>query len=178
MGPLPSLYPFTDGTSGTSISDGGNDMFDGGNILLVKAVGHAVSARLAYRQSISLASAGSGDVTYTTYKHQAAGIFDSASDGIEVLETQGNNGADGGGTTVWGELGASSSNSNFVGAYKQVYGTSDPSINQLVVMEGSGWSVTSATSTNDGLLTVTKTTGAKAHRLYYLMWGGRTSTSV
>lgn len=54
------------------------------------------------------------------------------------------------------DLGVSLVDSSFYGAAKRVYGASDPSINQLLVMEGSGWIITSSSFTDNGMLTLTK----------------------
>ena len=95
-----NLYQFTEGLAGTTnIGDGGNDMYDGGNLIQVSTAAGSSTAGLTYTQSCSgvLSSAGVGDVQYTTCKVGnlfVAGFFsDSAS--ITGVSISGNNGCDG-----------------------------------------------------------------------------------
>mmetsp|Transcript_29958 Transcript_29958/g.56517 ORF Transcript_29958/g.56517 Transcript_29958/m.56517 type:complete len:476 (+) Transcript_29958:2-1429(+) len=178
-GIAPHLYNFLEGTTGTCIVDGGDDMYDCGNQISVKATGFGYSGILSYRQSPESFLAGSGDVTYTTYKSSAypfvwLAVFDSASDGIEGFRVTGNNGADGSGAASWGALGVSSVNPNFYGWYKKVYGAGDPSINHLVIAKGSSnWTQSANSYTDSDQHTLQKNGEEKTTRLYYLLFAGR-----
>jgi len=175
----PYLYNFSEGTTGTCIVDGGDDMYDCGNQISVQATNFGYSGILSYRQSPESFLAGSGDVTYTTYKSSAypfvwLAVFDSASDGIEGFRVTGNNGADGSGAASWGALGVSSVNPNFYGWYKKVYGAGDPSINHLVIAKGSSnWTQSADSSTDSDQHTLQKSGEEKTTRLYYLLFAGR-----
>eukprot|EP00241_Pyramimonas_parkeae_P014905 CAMPEP_0114319486 /NCGR_PEP_ID=MMETSP0059-20121206/25269_1 /TAXON_ID=36894 /ORGANISM="Pyramimonas parkeae, Strain CCMP726" /LENGTH=1029 /DNA_ID=CAMNT_0001446501 /DNA_START=179 /DNA_END=3265 /DNA_ORIENTATION=+ len=180
---LSSLYDFSDGTRGTCISDGGYDMYDCGNQIYVKATGtSSYTGPLAYRQSVSSAATGSGDVEYTTYKSTTPGsfiwlaMFYSPVTGIESFKVDGNNGADGGGTATWGSLGVSTVDSRYYGWNKKVVANYDPSINHLIIAPGSSWTQSSTSNTNSDLHTLTKVNGTGASTVYYLLWAGRTGS--
>eukprot|EP00854_Cymbomonas_tetramitiformis_P003290 gene3290-4141_t len=183
VAPLPDLYPFIDGTASNKIADGGGDMYDNANYINVGAVGHALATRLAYTQSVRGArQAGSGDITYLTYKvasrHGTVWLaaFDSESGGIRTFHTSGNNGADGFGSAAYGSLGESAPGSGWFGWYKRVAGTSDPSINHLIIAPRGDWIHSASTDTNNDLHTVSaplpSSTGG-VPRLYYLLWAGQ-----
>jgi len=179
LGHLPSVYDFFGGINGTCIDDGGNDMYDCGNMIHVKAAGNnTYSTPLAFRQSTTSTATGAGDITYTTYKSAASGshawlaIFHSPTAEIESFMVDGYTGANGSGSVRWGSLGVSTVDSRYYGWYKKVYGTSDPSINHLIIAPGSDWTQAASSDTNSDLHTLTRRGRRAASRVIYLLWAG------
>ncbi|KAK3276025.1 hypothetical protein CYMTET_15878 [Cymbomonas tetramitiformis] len=169
---ITSLYPFSDGTSGTCISDGGYDMYDCGNKINIKSTTSTWSNDLAYTQSLGLTSTGNSDITYITYKSSYIWLaaFESNSGNIMEYKTTGNNGADGGGSVSYGALGASSTG-GYYGWYKRVYlAGNDPSINELILTTSSSWSHSASTNTDDGTHSLAGTSGVTS--VFYIMWAG------
>ena len=189
---LPSLYSFTEGYAGSSIRDGGSDMFDTGNELRVR-IGTRWSSPLRYTQvcdgSSSASVQGLGDAHYVTCKHTDVYVpgygsffvaaIESRSGSITALMVNGNLGADGKGAqranngTDGGHLrGAHGA----VGYYKQTFWAgSDASVNHLIFAVGDH-----AVGAN---VRVGNTTDSDLHELsfgrsgvplvYYLLWGGQ-----
>ena len=95
---LTGLYDFTDGTAGTSIGDGGNDMYDGGNMIRVQA-GSTWSNNLQYTNQCNgdANSVATGDVMYETCKQTNGlsskplffAVFSSVSSSITGVQIQG-----------------------------------------------------------------------------------------
>jgi len=159
---VPNLFLFADGATGTSIGDGGNDMYDGGNILNTNRAsaipytnGAIVGADTAF---------GPGS-RYFTAKYPGLFVMAAVGISIESFSITGNNGADGAGT-VDGAVLTVPGASVFV---KRVYGTSDPSINHIVIVPGASAGVTHsfAASTDNDLQTITGLAGASS--IYYVL---------
>merc|ERR1712232_825318 len=118
--------------------------------------------------------AGVGDVKYFTCKISTptsvffAG-FKSESGAINGFKTIGNLGADGRGKASGNTIDQSPHGALW-GYYKQVYGTNDPSINQVVLVPDSEWVNTFPANTNDGGHNVEGGTPTKM--LLYVMWAG------
>lgn len=179
---LPHLYAFSDGESGTHISDGGNDMYDGGNRIQIK---HETtwSSDLNYRQicgGSSMMYVQNSDVKYTTCTRGVppekffVASFHSETNGITGIRVQGNLGCDGAGS-----VGGSGNGSplvymfngiTFYGHYKKIWCNHDPSVNHLFISRKSG-SHTFFPSTDNDSDTLEFQSGQNA--LYYVMWAGR-----
>ena len=168
-GAIPSPYNFTldMGPTATYISDGGNDMYDGGNYLNTN-----IASNIPYTGGVvtSNTAFGTGGQYFTTLINN---MFVMAADvnGITSFSITGDNGADGSGIangfTYTVTVGCQSYNV-FV---KTVSGAFDPSINQIIIVpNGSGASQTFDTYTNNSLHTVTGLAGVT--RIYYLLVGG------
>jgi hypothetical protein len=162
---LPSLYNFDDGTSGTSISDGGRDMYDGGNTLRVQSAS-LTSPGLAYNQlctdvgAAEGASTGVGDVRYSTCRiDDASGpgpvfaaAFSSVSAQLEGVMISGNLGCDGSGTTrasVRRGIVSVQGGAPVYGWWKSVFCSDDPSVNHLVISSDAGSHTYSPDTDND-----------------------------
>ncbi|KAK3236856.1 hypothetical protein CYMTET_53029 [Cymbomonas tetramitiformis] len=178
---LPQLFDFDGGISSNNIEDGGRDMYDRANYINVVTTNHGAATQLAYTQSIiGTRQAGVGDVTYLTYK--VAGIFgrymwlaaiDSANSTLSEFYISGNLGADGGGSSAYSALGESSPGSGWFGFYKKVWGTSDPSVNHLIVIPRGDWTQTASNDTNSDLHRVASAVArGEVARLYFLLWAG------
>ena len=165
---LPSIYGFQGGVLGTSIRDGGMDMYDYGNELRVR-VGGYWSNPLQYTQVCDGSSGASvqiGDAKYATCKYEKAyfpgygavfvTVVTSARGLISGFMTNGNVGADGGGKqranngTVGldrngaapmgpGEYIPLVGRHGTSGYWKQIYhAQNDPSVNHLIFAQGPG----------------------------------------
>lgn len=150
--------------SQNQISDGGQDMYDGGNQLWT----NSSSNYLDYTGGAVLANADFGpNGRYITSEQTGMFLLAADLDGIESFRTTGNLGADGNGSTSTLDL----TSGDFNGFYKQVCSAGDPSINQLIIVDASvSASQTASNNTNDGLHTVSGLNSAT--RLVYLMWAG------
>jgi Thrombospondin type 3 repeat len=158
---VPNAYLFTDGITGTSIPDGGADMYDGGNILNTN---RASSIPYTNRAIVTSDAFGPGS-RYFTAKY--AGLFVLAAEGmsIESFSITGNNGADGVGSANGLVLDVGGARV-FV---KRVFGAPDPSINHIVIVPGAPATSTHTfpASTDNDLHTVMGLAGTNA--LYYLL---------
>ena len=129
---IPNRFDFSGGVSGFSISDGGGDMFDGGNFLHT-----SIGGPLAYTgsQIVSSPAFGSGN-RYFTWKGQ--GLFVLAADmtGVTQFFITGNLGADGGGNADGTVLQTTVDGVSYLGFVKRVYNAgNDPSVNHLIIIE-------------------------------------------
>ncbi|MDF1811624.1 MAG: PEP_CTERM-anchored TLD domain-containing protein [Verrucomicrobiales bacterium] len=147
---IPSRYDFSDGFIGTTINDGGSDMYDGGNRLNTN-----LATDISYTNNITTAGAsasafGAGS-EYFTAKYD--GIFTMVAKDISIdyFEITGNNGADGGGAVNGAVLATSVGAQRYTIFLKRVYDAGDPSINHIIVVpgDGSGQSHNFATSTDN-----------------------------
>mgnify|MGYP001481819010 CR=1 FL=1 len=178
---LSYLYDFTEGTSGTSIGDGGFDMYDGGNRLSV-AMGStgSWSSDMTYNQqcSGSTSAASIGDAVYSTCKitSPSTGWFASVSSpsaSIRGFRVQGNLGCDGGGSARGSSTVLSSG--GFYAHWKNVACSYDPSVNHLIISTDLAATHSYASSTDNDQDTVTFSTGVA--QVYYVMWAGRSGNS-
>jgi subtilisin family serine protease len=130
---IPSRYNFSEGEFGSGISDGGDDMYDGGNYLSTSLGGNLNYTQGSIATSSLLGSGGS----YFTMKYP--GLFVMAADmNVSYFEINGDLGADGGGTTNATVLTASVNGKNYKGFVKRVYNAGDPSVNHLIIVEDVG----------------------------------------
>ncbi|MGI9239601.1 MAG: LamG-like jellyroll fold domain-containing protein [Verrucomicrobiales bacterium] len=176
LDPIPFRYAFTEGTSGSSIGDGGLDMFDGGNIL-----GTDRASGIPYSNGRVIDSAAFGeDGAYFTRK-LAGGLFVLGADldGLEYFEVNGDLGADGIGTVDGTVLTVERSGRQFHAFVKRVYdgvdlnsGVFDPTVNHMIIIEDNGQAEHSfSTNTNSDQHRVTGLTGVR--RLYHLLYSSQ-----
>ena len=133
---VPDRFDFIEGETGTSISDGGNDMYDGGNFLNTNR-----ATAIPYTDGVIVdgSSAFGPGSKYFTAKYPGLFVMGAAGVSISTFRISGDLGADGGGiataesftTTVNGQL--------YTVFLKRVYAASpDPSINHLIMIPGDG----------------------------------------
>lgn len=124
---IPNRYDFIGGETGTSISDGGGDMYDGGNFLSLDGL----SSYLNYTNG-SLSTYTSNGVTNRYFTSKVPGLFVFAAelDGASQFDISGNLGADGGGSTDSSTISIGS----WKGYIKRVYAAGDPSVNHLIIV--------------------------------------------
>ncbi|PPK94296.1 HYR domain-containing protein, partial [Nonlabens xylanidelens] len=164
---IPNAFPFTDGITGASIIDGGSDMYDGGNIMNTN-----IGTSISYSDNTLVNQTAFGPSgQYFTRKVDNMFIMAADLDGITSFRLSGNNGADGSGF-VNGFVDAITVNGNDYNILvKRVYGTSDPSINHLVIIPAdSGVSQTFPTNTNDDEHIISGLDNVG--RIYYLLYAG------
>ena len=162
---IPDLHLFTEGVTGTSIDDGGNDMYDSGNFLNT-----SLGSTLAYSDNAVITSAklGAGG-TYFTRKQPGLFVFAADMDGVSTFNISGNLGADGYGSASGTSLTRSSGGRNYTGFFKGVSGTTDPSVNHLIIVETMpGISHTFNSNSDNDDHSITGMSGAT--RLYYLLF--------
>ena len=170
---IPNRYAFTEGVTGTSISDGGGDMYDGGNMLSTN-----LGTYLAYSDNIIATSTllGSGG-KYFTRKYNGLWVFAADIAGLSYFDITGNLGADGSGTTDSTVLSLSRNGSSYKGFVKRVYGAGDPSVNHLVIVEDNGSvSHTSATDTDSDDHRINGLSGVT--RIYNLLYAGTSGAYI
>lgn len=170
---IPDLYPFTEGTSGTYIQDGGNDMYDGGNYLNT-SLGNGI----AYSDNVVTTSTklGTGG-TYFTRKHPGLFVFAADLNGVSSFFTSGNLGADGLGTVSGTTLTRTWAGRTYTGFFKSVASTTDPSVNHLVILESrSGMTHTYSQDSNNDDHQITGLPSSA--RLYYLLFARADGRSV
>ncbi|MFA6288589.1 MAG: S8 family serine peptidase [Opitutaceae bacterium] len=164
---IPGRYAFTDGVTGTYISDGGNDMYDVGNYLATD-----LGTALPYSDGVILSSVklGAGG-RYFTRKYDGLFVFAADLSGVSYFEITGNLGADGYGSTDTAILSQTRAGTTYRGFVKRVYGTNNPSVNHLVIVADNG-SVThsASTDTNNDLHRVSSLSGVT--RIYHLLYAG------
>lgn len=164
---IPGRYAFTDGVTGTYISDGGGDMYDAGNYLATD-----LGTSLAYSDGVILSSAklGAGG-RYFTRKYDGLFVFAADLSSVSYFEITGNLGADGYGSTDTAILTQTRAGTTYRGFVKRVYGTNNPSVNHLVIVADNGAVTHSASAdTNNDLHRVSGLSGVT--RIYHLLYAG------
>ena len=165
---IPNRYDFLDGTSGTYIFDGGNDMYDYGNYLATNVV--AGGTYLGYSDNAVTASAnlGSGG-QYFTRKHPGLFVFAADINAVDYFEITGGLGADGVGGVDTTVLTGRRLGVNYKGFVKRVFGASNPSVNHLIfVRDAPGLSQTTSNSTDHDDHRLSGLSGTT--RIYYLLF--------
>jgi hypothetical protein len=173
---IPDLYPFVEGEQGTSINDGGNDMYDGGNILntnLAMTLPYTVG-----NPNASDAQFGPGSF-YFTKKYPGFFVMGADKIAINLFQITGDAGADGEGAVEEGVMFLD----GYTVFYKRTFGSTDPSINHMIFIPGNfpaeGHTI-AANDTNNDLDSVSGLTGVKD--IYYLLFatanGGRVDDMV
>jgi hypothetical protein len=165
---IPNRYDFSEGVTGSSISDGGGDMYDGGNYLGTNITTAGVN--IAYSDNVLLANANLGaNGRYFTRKHPGLFLFVADVAGVSYFETTGNLGADGDGSTDTAVLTRQRGAVTYKGFVKRVYNAGDPSVNHLIILRDNGAAThTASTDTNDDFHRVSNLSGVT--RIYYLLY--------
>ncbi|MBV6643561.1 MAG: choice-of-anchor D domain-containing protein [Cyclobacteriaceae bacterium] len=163
---IPSRYNFSGGETGTGISDGGNDMYDGGNYLSTNFGGSIEYTNGSLQSSPYLANK-----DYFTAKYPGLFVLAAETSEIDFFTINGNLGADGGGSLDESVLQVSKGGRKFLGFVKRVYDAWDPSVNHLIIVEDNDIvNHEISTNTNDDYHQVNDLEGID--RLYYLLYAG------
>ncbi len=172
-GLVPNRYAFTEGVTGTSIGDGGGDMYDSGNILNTN-----LGAALTYSDNLIISNAflGAGG-KYFTRKFDGLWVFAADVAGLSYFEITGGLGADGLGSTDATVLSVVRNGVTYRGFVKRVYNTSEPSVNHLVIIEDNGSATHEAsTNTDSDYHRITGLTGVT--RIYEVLYAGSSGAYV
>ncbi len=162
---IPNRFNFSGGVLGTSISDGGSDMYDTGNILNTN-----LGFSIPYSDNLVQNNVRFGPVgRYFTRKYPGLFVLGADIDGVHSFEITGNLGADGSGAVDGTELVTTVQGKTYRGFVKRVYNAGDPSVNQLIIVEdrpglAHNFSVNSDNNQHE-------VTGlANSPRVYYLLY--------
>ncbi len=129
---IPNRFDFSDGVTGSSISDGESDLFDGGNYLRTDL---SVSA-VPYSDGVVVSHAATGlGGSYFTRKAPGLFLFAADLDGASYFEITGNLGGDGSGAMDAAVLSEHFGRRSYTGFVKRVFNAGDPSVNHLVIVE-------------------------------------------
>ncbi|MFK8164743.1 MAG: beta strand repeat-containing protein, partial [Lewinella sp.] len=167
---ISNQYNFSDGITGNNISDGGNDMYDGGNRLNTNI---QTNINYANNSVISSSAFGSGGNYFTSKVTDGTGamfMLGAEIDNLSYFEITGNNGADGGGNADGATFTSTINGTIYYGFLKRVYNASDPSINELIIVDQPGGTQTFSTNTDNGQHRVSGINSST--RLYYLLFAG------
>ncbi|MFI5371268.1 MAG: choice-of-anchor D domain-containing protein [Candidatus Eisenbacteria bacterium] len=170
---IPNRYDFTDGVTGHAIVDGGNDMFDLGNVLNTD-----LSGSLPYSDGIITTHAmfGPGG-RYFTRKYPGLFVLAADLDGVSSFRITGDLGADGAGSVDAATLQVTQGGVHYRGYVKRVYGSGDASVNHLIIVrETPELTHAYATNTNDDYDEVTGL--SSAGRLYDLLFSNWPGTRI
>lgn len=172
---IPNMYPFSDGFTGVYISDGGGDMYDGGNMISTSLSSTAMTYTNGTIVSNALSLGNQG--RYFTYKGTGVWLFAADVKGVNTFNITGNLGADGSGSADASILNLTKNGISYKGFVKRVYSAGDPSVNHLVIVQNKpGLSHTYATYTDDDQHTVS---GLSNHtRIYYLLYSGSSGNYI
>ncbi|WP_367275754.1 S8 family serine peptidase [Marivirga sp.] len=130
---IPDNYLFSNGFTGTNISDGGGDMYDGGNRLSTDFGGDIYYSNNLIDSSIYL-----DNNNYFTAKYDGLFIFSADVSAVNSFSINGNLGADGSGSVDGAVIEMTKNGKNYVGFVKRVYNAYDPSVNHLIIVEDNG----------------------------------------
>ncbi len=177
---IPNPYVFAmDGTGGvnsTNIMDGGNDMYDGGNILNTN-----FQTTIQYSDNTIIPSAAFGATGQYFTRYLAGGasysnnpsLFVMAADldNVNQFYISGNNGADGGGLLDGSQFQVTVNTIVYDVFVKRVYSAGDPSINHVyIIPENPAAGHTYPVSTDNDLHQLNNIDATQ--RLYYLLYAG------
>lgn len=168
---IPDRHSFTDGVTGFSIEDGGDDMYDDGNLILTNI---SKGAALPYSDNKIATSDVLAPAGGSYFTRKLNGLFVLAADlAVSEFRIAGNLGADGEGSVTPAVLQQTIHGRNFTGFVKRVHGAgTDPSVNHLIIVESkAGIGHDYANSTDDDAHRVFGLAGST--RLYYLLFASR-----
>ena len=176
---IPSMYTFSyDGSySYSSIDDGGNDMYDGGNKIETN-IGSYVNYSNGNVVNDSIFGP-NGE--YFTLELPGLFVLAADIDSVSTISTDGNNGADGNGSVGTTSFEVAINASDYNVFIKRIYGTSDPSINHMwIVAKDTNLRHTYSTNTNDDFDTISGLNNS--NRVYYMLFasasGGYINDSI
>jgi subtilisin-like proprotein convertase family protein len=145
---VPSRYNFSEGEFEYYISDGGDDMYDGGNILNTNLASYIYYSNGVVTPADFIFGPGS---EYFTAKYQGLFVLAASNIAIDTFYLSGDLGADGGGSVDGTVLHTTFQGREYTIYVKRVYDAFDPSVNELIIVPGDGSGITHefATYSND-----------------------------
>ena len=165
-GLIPNAFNFEmDGINSYSISDGGNDMYDEGNIISTEYGGPIDYLDNNVTNSTVFGTSGA----YVTRKVNNMWMLAADLDGVTEFNIEGNNGADGDGIVNGFTSTLTVGDDSYSIFVKRVFEPEDPSINHLIIIpENPGATQNYSLDTNSDEHQVTGLNGTS--RLYYLLY--------
>lgn len=128
---IPSRFDFLEGSSGYSISDGGSNLYDTGNLLSTNLNG---GQPVAYSNNVITTDQNlGGSSRYFTRKQPGLFLFAADLREVSTFRFRGNLGANSSGAAS----GTVIRQHGYVGFFKRVVGTSVPTLNHLVIVPDS-----------------------------------------
>lgn len=173
---IPHHENFEEGVSGSMITDGGNNLFDGGNQISTNLAPHA---SLAYSDGTVVWNSGTfgSSGRYFTRKYPSLFVLAADMTGVGEFRINGNLGANGAGSADAISVLLPYRQTIYRGFLKRVHGAGMRTLNQLVIVEDKpGLAQNFATNTNDQAHTISGL--GTSSRLYYLLFAGSTDTVI
>lgn len=165
---IPNKYDFAYDGGADYISDGGFDMYDGGNYLNTN-----FATGIDYTNGTITASTAFG-TTGRYFTREMSGLFVVAADldSVTTFYISGNNGADGGGSTSFYQFDTLVNGILYTCYLKRVVANYDPAIHQLIIIpKNLGATHTYSTNTDNSFQNLTGI--ANSQSLYYLLFAAR-----
>ncbi|MCP3902114.1 MAG: hypothetical protein GY715_00645 [Planctomycetes bacterium] len=130
---VPNRFNFSDGVSGSSINDGGGDMYDGGNILNTD-----LASSIPYTGSVVMDADASFGVGSRYFTSKTDGLFVMAAVDVDIdtFMISGNLGADGSGTVDGFDAEVTFNFVSFAVLVKRVHSAGDSSVNHIIIVPG------------------------------------------
>jgi hypothetical protein len=166
---IPNRYNFTDGVTGYYIANGGNNMYDYGNLLSTSLSNY----NYIYYSNNTITSSsyfGSGG-RYFTKKDSGLFVLVADINNVNYFEIEGNLGAWGMGNVDGSILQSTINGITYYGFVKRVYNATTPSVNHLIIVqENSAVNHQFSTYTYDDYHQVYNLSAST--RIYYLLYAG------
>ena len=163
---VPTRFDFSEGATGSNISDGGFDMYDTGNILNTN-----LNSFIPYTDGeLSSGDSFFGESSqYFTAKFTGLFVMAATNTSVESFIISGNNGADGDGSVNGTVLSTTVGGRQYTIFVKRVFGAGDPSINHIIMVPGDGTGISHSfpEDTNDDLHTLTGLSSVE--EIYYAL---------
>lgn len=129
---IPMKYLFSGGQTGSYIYDGGNDMYDGGNLINTEFMDSIPYTNSTINET-SNAFGPSGK--YFTAKYDGLFVLTADIDSVNQFSIAGTLGALGIGNMTSGRINQTHGGKEYTGFFKKVYNSGDPSVNHLIIVE-------------------------------------------
>ncbi|WP_421894665.1 choice-of-anchor D domain-containing protein [Marinoscillum sp.] len=166
---IANRYDFSEGVEGIGISDGGGDMYDGGNYLATN-----LGAYIPYSNDLISSHQAFGAKEYFTLKKPGLFVLAANLEQVTRFYITGDLGADGAGSVDGAVIEMETHGRTFLGFVKRVYNSGDPSVNHLIIVEDNGVP-THQFSTNTNIDNHDVNGLSDVHSIHYLLFAGASS---
>ena len=168
--------------TGCSINDGGNDMYDGGNVMITD---QSNTSAIQYTQT----TVGDGTIesgttwfgpgsTYFTNLYNGLFVLGAHNISIDRFGIYGNVGADGGGNTSSESFELTVNTVTYTAFFKKIWNAGDPSVNHLILVPATGGSLSQFASVNTDRDDHYVTGLSVVNRIYYLLFSRQSGGEV
>lgn len=165
---IQGMYEFTDGTYGTSISDGGDNMYDYGNYLRTNYSSSIYYSNKSIQNSYKFGS----NSRYFTAKYPGLFILAADIDNMEYFRISGTLGCYNNGKVDTSTIDMIQKGKKYRGYIKRVYDYTTPSVNHLIIVENPDDSIVHGYNTYSGSDLHEINNISNITRIYYLLWAG------